>query len=57
METSPAKKRNGKTWQLNAWQNDIPLKVLPLGINYSSFKFYGKNVVLNFGKSFQKKRL
>ncbi len=35
---------------LNAWQHGIPLKVLPLGINYSSFKFYGKNVVLNFGE-------
>lgn len=34
---------------LDAWQNDIPLKVLPLGINYSSFRFYGKNVKLNFG--------
>jgi 1-acyl-sn-glycerol-3-phosphate acyltransferase len=33
----------------NAWQNNIPLKVLPLGINYSSFRFYGKNVFLNFG--------
>ena len=33
----------------NAWQNNIPLKVLPLGINYSSFRFYGKNMVLNFG--------
>lgn len=34
---------------LNAWENDIPLKVLPLGINYSSFRFFGKNVFLNFG--------
>jgi len=33
----------------NAWQNNVPLKVLPLGINYSSFRFYGKNMVLNFG--------
>jgi 1-acyl-sn-glycerol-3-phosphate acyltransferase len=33
-----------------AWQNDVPLEVLPLGINYSSFRKYGKNVVLNFGK-------
>ena len=33
----------------NAWENNIPLKVLPIGINYSSFRFYGKNVVLNFG--------
>lgn len=34
---------------LKAWQNDIPLKVLPLGINYSSFRFFGKNMMLNFG--------
>jgi len=32
-----------------AWENDIPLKILPLGINYSSFRFFGKNVLLNFG--------
>lgn len=34
---------------LDAWQNDIPLKILPLGINYSSFRLFGKNVILNFG--------
>jgi 1-acyl-sn-glycerol-3-phosphate acyltransferase len=34
---------------LNAWENNIPLKVLPVGINYSSFRFFGKNVFLNFG--------
>ena len=42
---------------LNAWQNNIPLKVLPLGINYSSFKFFGKNVTLNFGKVISKNNL
>jgi 1-acyl-sn-glycerol-3-phosphate acyltransferase len=35
---------------LAAWQQNIPLKVLPLGINYSSFRKYGKNMHLNFGK-------
>ena len=34
---------------LHAWQNDIPLKVLPLGFNYSSFRKFGKVVRLNFG--------
>ncbi|MEP6926562.1 MAG: 1-acyl-sn-glycerol-3-phosphate acyltransferase [Ginsengibacter sp.] len=34
---------------LSAWQRDIPLKILPLGINYSSFRTFGKNVFLNFG--------
>jgi len=33
----------------SAWGKNIPLKVLPLGINYSSFRFFGKNVFLNFG--------
>ncbi|MEO6837282.1 MAG: 1-acyl-sn-glycerol-3-phosphate acyltransferase [Ginsengibacter sp.] len=39
----------------NAWQKNIPLKVLPLGINYSSFRFYGKNLVLNFGNIISQK--
>lgn len=34
---------------ITAWQNKVPLKVLPLGINYSSFRKFGKNVILNFG--------
>jgi 1-acyl-sn-glycerol-3-phosphate acyltransferase len=41
----------------DAWQNHIPLKVLPLGINYSSFRFYGKNVFLNFGNIISKEDL
>ena len=31
------------------WQKDIPLKILPVGINYSSFYLFGKNVHINFG--------
>ncbi len=42
---------------LNAWQNNIELKVLPLGINYSSFRFYGKNIFLNFGNIISKNDL
>ena len=34
----------------STWQQNIPLKVLPLGINYSSFGIFGKNVILNFGE-------
>ncbi|MGN6246936.1 MAG: 1-acyl-sn-glycerol-3-phosphate acyltransferase, partial [Ginsengibacter sp.] len=34
---------------MNAWKENIPLKVLPLGINYNSFRSFGKNVHLNFG--------
>ena len=39
---------------LDTWKNNIPLKVLPLGINYSSFRFYGKNIFLNFGNIISK---
>jgi len=34
---------------INAWQQNIPLKVLPVGINYSCFRKFGKNIILNFG--------
>lgn len=33
-----------------AWNQNIPLQIIPLGINYSSFRSFGKNVHLNFGK-------
>ena len=33
----------------NAWRENIPLQVLPLGLNYSSFRKFGKIVRLNFG--------
>lgn len=35
---------------LTAWLHDIPLKVLPLGINYNSFRGFGKIIKLNFGE-------
>jgi len=34
---------------ISTWQDGIPLKVLPVGINYSSFEKFGKNVFINFG--------
>jgi 1-acyl-sn-glycerol-3-phosphate acyltransferase len=34
---------------LESWQEGIPLKVLPVGINYQSFRSVGKNIVLNIG--------
>ena len=37
-----------------AWENDVPLQVLPVGFNYSSFKQFGKVVHLLFGTSFNK---
>lgn len=39
---------------LNAWENNIPLKILPLGINYSSYRSFGKNAFLNFGSFMSK---
>jgi 1-acyl-sn-glycerol-3-phosphate acyltransferase len=39
---------------LDSWENDIPVRILPLGINYSSFRFFGKNVFLNFGNIISK---
>jgi 1-acyl-sn-glycerol-3-phosphate acyltransferase len=35
-------------------KENIPLRILPLGINYSSFKKFGKNVFINFGTVFSK---
>ncbi|HET9055795.1 MAG TPA: 1-acyl-sn-glycerol-3-phosphate acyltransferase [Chitinophagaceae bacterium] len=32
------------------WNDNIPLKVLPVGINYSSFRSFGKNIIINFGE-------
>ncbi|HEV8270619.1 MAG TPA: 1-acyl-sn-glycerol-3-phosphate acyltransferase [Chitinophagaceae bacterium] len=33
-------------------QENIPLKILPVGLNYSSFKRFGKNLFVNFGNIF-----
>ena len=33
-------------------QENIPLKILPVGIYYSSFKRFGKNLFVNFGNIF-----
>ena len=33
-------------------QENIPLKILPVGINYSSFKRFGKNLFVNLGNIF-----
>lgn len=34
---------------ISSWQEGIPLTVLPTGINYSSFKKFGKNIIVSFG--------
>lgn len=35
---------------LSAWEEDIPLRVLPTGINFSSFKKFGKSIHLIFSE-------
>lgn len=42
---------------INSWQEGIDLKVLPVGINYSSFKRVGKNIFLNFGSVISKEEI
>jgi hypothetical protein len=44
----PLKKGTARL-SVSAWEEGIPLKVLPVGINYSSFRKFGKNVFINFG--------
>jgi 1-acyl-sn-glycerol-3-phosphate acyltransferase len=33
-----------------SWDENIPLEVLPVGINYSSFRRFSKNIFINFGR-------
>ena len=46
---SPLKKGTARL-AISSWEEGIPLKVLPVGINYSSFKKFGKNIQLFFGE-------
>jgi len=50
----PLKKGTARLAQ-SSWQESIPLKVLPAGINYQSFTSFGKNIQLNFGKMITEK--
>src|SRR6266496_1485048 len=38
----------------SSWNENIPLEVLPVGINYSSFRRFGKNMFINFGEIISK---
>lgn len=49
----PLKKGTARL-SIKAWEENIPLRVLPVGINYSSFKRFGKNIFLNFGEIISK---
>ncbi len=35
---------------IQTWEAGIPLTVLPVGLNYSSFRSFGKNVAINIGE-------
>lgn len=35
---------------ISAWEHGIPLKIIPLGLNYHSFASFGKNIIANFGE-------
>ena len=39
---------------ISSWEDGIDLKVLPVAINYSSFKKFGKNIKLFFGDTISK---
>lgn len=36
----------------SSWEQQIPVQVLPVGINYSSFIRFGKNIWINLGTAF-----
>jgi 1-acyl-sn-glycerol-3-phosphate acyltransferase len=38
---------------IQAWEAGLPLTVLPIGLNYSSFRSFGKNVDINIGPPIQ----
>jgi 1-acyl-sn-glycerol-3-phosphate acyltransferase len=42
---------------LDAWAQNIPLQIIPLGINYHSFSDFGKIVHLNFGEVITKENV
>ncbi len=42
---------------INSWEENIPLEVLPVGINYSSFRRFGKNIIINFGDIITKEHI
>ncbi|MGB4843630.1 MAG: 1-acyl-sn-glycerol-3-phosphate acyltransferase [Ferruginibacter sp.] len=39
---------------ISSWEDGIDVKVLPVAINYSSFKKFGKNIKLSFGNIISK---
>lgn len=41
----------------SCWLNGIDLTVVPVGLNYSTFRNFGKNVFINFGKPLNKETI
>ncbi|MEO7923897.1 MAG: 1-acyl-sn-glycerol-3-phosphate acyltransferase [Chitinophagaceae bacterium] len=39
---------------IKAWEEGIPVRVLPVGINFSSFSRFGKNMFIHFGELINK---
>ncbi len=42
---------------IKAWEENIPLTVIPVGLNYSSFSRFGKNMFINFGEPILKENI
>lgn len=40
-----------------AWDEGIPLRVIPVSINYSSFRLFGKNIFIRFGQPIEARHL
>lgn len=39
---------------VKAWDENVPMYILPVGINYNSFRLFGKNVFINIGNPIHK---
>lgn len=42
---------------ISSWDQHIPLRVIPVGLNYSSFDLFGKNIILSFGTPIEKQHI
>lgn len=42
---------------ISSWQKSIDLPVIPAGINYNTFRSFGKNVFLNFGTALNREEI
>ena len=41
----------------SSWEEGIPLTVLPVGLNYNTFRNFGKNVFVNFGHPLDREKV